>query len=300
MWKTLAELCKKHGCELQSDIPLSQYTTFKIGGNADYLVEVTSVEGLQGILSFLKKESVPYFILGRGSNVLVCDKGFRGVILHIGSALAEYSLDGTTLTALAGTSLSTLARFAESHSLSGLECLCGIPGTVGGALYMNAGAYGTEMRDIVRSCTYLDEAAMVQTLSLEEMELSYRHSIFSQRSWVILSVTMELQQGKQEEIHEKAQALLGQRKEKQPLEYPSAGSTFKRPEGSYASLLIDQCGLRGERVGDAQISEKHCGFVINRGKASFADVMALCEQVKAVVEKKTGYHLELEPEILGE
>ncbi len=300
MREQLQQLCEQYDCRLDTDVRLSQHTTIRIGGMADYWVEITGVQGLQALLGYCKAQQIPYFVMGKGSNILASDAGFRGVILHLGSGFSEINVSGNVITCQAGAGLGAAARIAAEHSLSGMECLSGIPGTIGGALYMNAGAYGSEMKDVVVSCEYVSADGELCTMDLSEMDLSYRHSAFSENGGVIVSVMMKLTPGNQEEIYQKMDELLLQRKTKQPLEFPSAGSTFKRPQGSYASLLIDQCGLKGRSVGDAQVSEKHCGFVVNKGSASCSDVLALCEEVKAEVQEKTGYVLELEPILLGE
>ncbi len=299
MKEQLQHLCEQYGCRLETDVILSRHTTFRIGGTADFWVEISSVQGLQALLQYCKTQKLPYFVMGKGSNILAADAGFRGVILHLGNEFSQITLSNHVMTCQAGASLGSAARMAAEHSLSGMECLSGIPGTIGGALYMNAGAYGSEMKDVVVSCMYVSDDGKLCTMDLSEMELSYRHSIFSENGGVIVSVTLFLTPGNQDEIYQKMEELLVQRKTKQPLEFPSAGSTFKRPQGSYASLLIDQCGLKGRSVGDAQVSEKHCGFVVNKGSASCADVLQLCEEVKAEVQAKTGYVLELEPILLG-
>ncbi|MBR2912632.1 MAG: UDP-N-acetylmuramate dehydrogenase [Oscillospiraceae bacterium] len=299
MKEQLQKLCEQYACPLETDIRLSQHTTFRIGGTADFWVDITCVQGLQALLSFCRSQKIPYFVIGKGSNILASDDGFRGVILHLGNRFSAIEVSDATITCQSGAALGAVARIAAEHSLSGMECLAGIPGTVGGALYMNAGAYGGEMKDIVVSCAYVSADGELCTMDAQEMDLSYRHSIFEENAGVIVSVTLRLVHGDQKAILEKMEELLIQRKTKQPLEYPSAGSTFKRPQGSYASLLIDQCGLKGLSVGDAQVSEKHCGFVINKGSASCADVLALCENVKQQVQEQTGYSLELEPVILG-
>ena len=299
MREQLHKLCEQYGCRLETDVKLSQHTTFRIGGTADFWAEITCIEGMQALLRFCREEGIPYFVLGKGSNVLASDDGYHGVILHLGNAFSEISVSGTTMTCQAGAGLGAAARIAAEHGLTGMETLSGIPGTIGGALYMNAGAYGGEMKDVVTSCEYLTAEGEIRTMKLAEMELSYRHSIFAENNAVILTVTLELQEGDKAAIHSRMEELLIQRKTKQPLEYPSAGSTFKRPAGSYASLLIDQCGLKGRAVGDAQVSEKHCGFVINKGNATCAQVMQRCDEVRTVVQEQTGYVLELEPILLG-
>lgn len=299
MKEQLQKLCEQYACPLEMDVRLSQHTTFRIGGTVDFWVEITCVQGLQALLSFCRNNQIPFFVMGRGSNILASDDGFRGVILHLGNSFSEIAVSETMITCQAGAGLGAVARIAAEHSLSGMECLSGIPGTIGGALYMNAGAYGGEMKDIVVSCDYVSADGEFRTMQSEEMDLSYRHSIFEENGGVIVSVTLRLIPGDHEDICRKMEELLVQRKTKQPLEYPSAGSTFKRPQGSYASLLIDQCGLKGRSVGDAQVSEKHCGFVVNKGSACCADVLALCREVKEEVQKQTGYVLELEPIVLG-
>lgn len=220
------------------------------------------------------------------------------MILHFGSTFSNIIINGTTIKCDAGALLASVCMQACRNGLGGMENLYGIPGTVGGALYMNAGAYGSEMKNIVVSAEYIDENGEIQTISADEMELSYRHSIFSGRDLVIVSVTMKLYVGESSEIKAAMDECMNKRSSKQPLEYPSAGSTFKRPEGSYASLLIEQCGLKGFTVGGAQVSEKHSGFVINKGGATCADVLKLCQEVKRIVMEKSGYILELEPIIL--
>lgn len=299
MREQLQQLCAAHDCRLETDVKLSQHTTFRIGGTADYWVDITNAQGLLALLNYCRTEQIPHFVLGKGSNILASDEGYRGVILHLGNAFSEITVSGTTMTCQAGATLGAAAKIAAEHGLSGMEELSGIPGTIGGALYMNAGAYGGEMKDVVVSCTYISADGQLCTMPLEEMELSYRHSIFAENDGTIVSVTLELTAGDKDAIAARMEELSVQRKTKQPLEFPSAGSTFKRPVGSYASLLIDQCGLKGLAVGDAQVSEKHCGFVINKGSASCAQVMQLCEQVRTVVQDRTGYLLELEPILLG-
>lgn len=301
MREQLQQLCETYGCALETDVPLRKHTTFRIGGTADYWVEITDQYGLQALVQFCRANAVPYFVLGKGSNILASDEGYRGLILHLGNSFSKVDVSANILTCQAGAGLGAAARIAAAHSLSGMEALSGIPGTIGGALYMNAGAYGSEMKDIVIGCEYLTAEGDIRAMSPEEMELSYRHSSFMKNGGIILSVSMQLQQvpeAEQAGIQEKMDAFNLQRKTKQPLEYPSAGSTFKRPKGSYASLLVDQCGLKGKSVGGAQVSEKHAGFVINTGNATCADVLALCDEVREVVRERTGYVLELEPVLL--
>ncbi len=294
----LSELCEKLGCEIRHECLLKDYTTFKLGGNCCALININSAESAAELIKYLRAEEIKYAVIGRGSNIIASDEGFDGVILHFGSTFSNIIINGTTIKCDAGALLASVCMQACRNGLGGMENLYGIPGTVGGALYMNAGAYGSEMKNIVVSAEYIDENGEIQTISADEMELSYRHSIFSGRDLVIVSVTMKLYVGESSEIKAAMDECMNKRSSKQPLEYPSAGSTFKRPEGSYASLLIEQCGLKGFTVGGAQVSEKHSGFVINKGGATCADVLKLCQEVKRIVMEKSGYILELEPIIL--
>lgn len=294
----LTGLCEKLGCRIIPECPLSEYVTFRFGGCCRALISINSAQSAAELIGYMKDNSIRYGIIGRGSNIIVDDNGFDGVILLFGGDFASIEITGNIIRCDAGALLASACVHAQQAGLSGMENLFGIPGTVGGALYMNAGAYGTEMNDIVISAEYLDEDGRIRTISKENMELSYRHSIFSGKSCVILSVTMQLGNGDPDEIKNAMNECMAKRSAKQPLEYPSAGSTFKRPEGSYASLLIDQCGLKGMRCGGAMVSEKHSGFVINMGYATCADVLELCSEIKKIVKEKTGYTLELEPVIL--
>ncbi|MBQ8297269.1 MAG: UDP-N-acetylmuramate dehydrogenase [Ruminococcus sp.] len=295
----LTELCGKLGCRIIPECSLSEYTTFRFGGPCRALVSVNSADSAAELVRFLRRENIMYSIIGRGSNIIASDDGFDGVILHFGSDFAKISFEGNTVKCEAGASLAAVCVQAQQNSLTGMENLYGIPGTIGGALYMNAGAYGSEMSDIVVSAEYLDSDGIIHTIDKEGMKLSYRHSIFAEKEAVITSVTMKLSEGDSGEIKSAMNECMGKRTSKQPLEYPSAGSTFKRPEGSYASLLVDECGLKGMSCGGAMVSEKHAGFVINKGNATCRDVLELCDKIKKIVFEKTGYQLELEPVILG-
>jgi len=292
--------CEKLGCEYKSDEPLNKHTTFKIGGNAKFLIEIDSEKNLLELVNYLREKNIKFFVLGKGSNILASDDGFDGVILKISNKFSEVlQLNESEIYCTAGTSLSELCLFALDKSLSGLEFAYGIPGTAGGALFMNAGAYGGEMKDVILAARYIDKKGDINTINVKDMNLSYRHSIFSENTDnIIVDMTLRLEEGDKAEIKAKMDELLQKRKDKQPLEFPSAGSTFKRPEGSYASLLIEQCGLKGMTVGGAQVSEKHSGFVINKGGATFSDVIELADEVRKTVKEKTGYVLELEPIIL--
>lgn len=294
----LSQLCDSLGCRITPECYLSEYVTFRFGGPCRALISVNSAHSACELIKYMKKNSIRYGVIGRGSNIIVSDEGFDGVILLLGSDFAGIEINGTTIRCDAGALLASACVHAQHSSLSGMENLFGIPGTVGGALYMNAGAYGSEMSDIVVSAEYIDEDCNICTIKKEDMQLSYRHSIFSDSSCVITSVTMALSEGNADEIKAAMNECMAKRSSKQPLEYPSAGSTFKRPQGSYASLLIEQCGLKGMTCGGAMVSEKHSGFVINKGYATCADVLELCDKVKYIVKEKTGYILELEPVIL--
>lgn len=294
----ISQLCDELGCRITPDCSLSEYITFRFGGPCRALISVNSADSAARLLRYLKDNSVKYGVIGRGSNIIAADEGFDGIILLFGSDIANIEINGTTVRCDAGALLASACVHAQQQGLTGMENLFGIPGTVGGALYMNAGAYGSEIKDIVVSAEYIDENCNLCTITRDEMELSYRHSVFTGTSCVITSVTLELAEGNSDEIKAKMNECMAKRSAKQPLDHPSAGSTFKRPEGSYASLLIEQCGLKGLTCGGAMVSEKHSGFVINKGYATCADVLELCDKVKKIVKEKTGYQLELEPVIL--
>ncbi|MCM1226676.1 MAG: UDP-N-acetylmuramate dehydrogenase [Clostridium sp.] len=295
----LSEICSDHGCEIRKDEPLNIHTTFRIGGKCRAMVFINSSESLIAISDFLKSEKIKYFVIGRGSNIIAADEGYDGVILLMGKAFSDIRLiNETDIFCTSGASLKDVSNFARSNSLAGMEFSYGIPGTCGGALFMNAGAYGGEIKDIVVSAHYLDNG-IIKQIDASEMDLSYRHSIFSTHNdYIITDMIFHLEEWYIRDINYQMSEIMAKRRAKQPLEYPSAGSTFKRPEGSYASLLIEQCGLKGMSVGGAQVSEKHSGFVINTGNATCADVIALTDKVIEIVKEKTGYLLELEPLIL--
>ena len=264
----------------------------KIGGKCDVYTEPNSEECLVELLKCCRENVFPHFILGRGSNLLV--KRFGGVVISTGALPNKCTVDGNMITAGAGVPLSQMCLCAFEKSLSGMESLYGIPGSVGGALYMNAGAFGGEMKDIVRSARCVNERGEVVTVSVEEMALSYRKSVFSKNGWCILSVTAELTPSDKTAIRARMDELMQKRRDKQPLEFPSCGSTFKRPQNGFAAALIEECGLKGYSIGGAQVSEKHSGFVINKGGATFEDVMALVEHIKKVVKEQKGVELECE------
>ena len=274
---------------------MSRHTTFKIGGPADYFLMPDKDTDVGRIVKICKESAIPYFILGNGSNLLVGDGGYRGAVIQIYKNMSAVTVEGTEITVQAGALLSSVAAAAKNAALTGFEFAGGIPGTMGGAVVMNAGAYGGEMKDVLESVTFLDSDLTERTLPAAELALGYRTSLFEQHpDWCVLSATVRLQPGDSAAILAEMQDYLQRRKDKQPIEWPSAGSTFKRPQGAFAGKLIEDCGLRGFTVGGAQISEKHCGFVINRGGATCADVVSLTNQVKAIVLQKTGYTLERE------
>ena len=282
------------------DEPMKKHTTFRVGGNADYFVMPRTTEEIQQVIELCKKENLPYYILGNGSNLLVSDKGYRGVMIQIYKEMNAITVNGNRICAQAGALLSKVGSVALEAELTGFEFAAGIPGTVGGAVVMNAGAYGGEMKDILSSATVLTEDGTILTLKNEELELGYRTSIVAKKNYIVLEAEYQLRVGDKADIRAKMDELKLQRVTKQPLEYPSAGSTFKRPTGYFAGKLIQDAGLRGFQVGGAQVSEKHCGFVINTGNATAADIMELMKQVSERVYEEFGVMLEPEVKRLGE
>lgn len=281
-----------------ADEPMAKHTTFRVGGAAKYAAFVSTASEIESLIKLCNDNDVQYYIIGNGSNVLISDKGYDGLMIIIGRNMSEISVEGETIRAGAGALLSAIGSKALNAGLAGFEFACGIPGTLGGACFMNAGAYGGEMKDIVQSVRAVDYSGNAHEFSAEELDFGYRHSIFSGGGYIITEATLKLAHGDMDEISAKMAELTAKRKEKQPLEYRSAGSTFKRPQGTFAALLIEQCGLKGYSCGAAQVSEKHSGFVINKGGASFDDVMSVISHVKETVYAKTGIMLECEPEII--
>ncbi|MDF2802114.1 MAG: UDP-N-acetylenolpyruvoylglucosamine reductase [Anaerocolumna sp.] len=286
--------------QIKIEEPLANHTTFKIGGPADYLVLPENVEQIINTVKLCFKEKLPYFVMGNGSNLLVSDEGFKGVIIKLDRDFATIIFDGNKVTALAGVMLSKLAAEVAIHSLTGFEFASGIPGTLGGAVTMNAGAYGGEIKQVITGATVLDSMGNLKILNKEELKLGYRKSIVSEEHVIVLEATFEFEPGNREEIQAKMNDLNERRRDKQPLEYPSAGSTFKRPEGYFAGKLIMDAGLRGYQVGYAQVSIKHCGFVINTGSATAREVRTLIADVIKIVNDKFGVVLEPEVKLLGE
>lgn len=296
----LTRFCQQNSISCRTDTPMREYTTFKVGGNVTFSALPSSAEELTLLVRELRRIGAePVWFVGRGSNLLVSDEGLDGVVVFTWG-LSELKREEQTVIADAGVGMNALCRMAQSEGLTGLEFAYGIPGTVGGGVFMNAGAYGGEMRDVLEWVEYLDETGEVKRLPKEKLELSYRRSVFSTHpQWCILRAAFRLEQGDRQQIGDKMSELMARRREKQPLEYPSAGSTFKRPEGAFAGSLIEQCGLKGTRVGNAQVSEKHAGFIINLGGATCAQINELIEKVQQTVFERTGYQLEPEVRRLG-
>ena len=276
------------------DEPMSAHTTFKIGGAADILITVRSIGELQTAVAACKAEAIPFMLLGNGSNLLVSDDGIEGAAIVLDGDFKEITVDGCTIIAGAGAKLSRLCTAALEHGLSGLEFAYGIPGSVGGAMYMNAGAYGGEMKDVALSVTALTPEGVLKEVKASDLQLGYRTSVFKTNGDIILYSKYSLHTDDKEAIKARMDDVMDRRKSKQPLEYPSAGSVFKRPEGAFAGTLIEQCGLKGKTVGGAQVSEKHAGFIINIGGATCDDVMQLVKLVQDTVREETGYFLERE------
>lgn len=290
---------KQQGYQIEENIILKEYTSLKIGGPARFLNLPSSIEEIDYIIKKAKQFNIPYYILGNGSNVLIDDRGVQGLIMITKKQFNKIELIADeTIKAQAGASLANVCQFAYQNSLTGLEFAWGIPASVGGATYMNAGAYGGEIKDVLIKCTYLNEEGKIETLKNKDLNFAYRQSLFSNRNVVILEAEFKLTKGKRTLIKEKMDELFLKRKTKQPLEYPSAGSTFKRPLGNYASALIEQAGLKGYKKKNSMVSDKHAGFVINHNNASSDEFLALIEKIKEIVKNKTGYELECEIKIL--
>lgn len=282
------------------DEPMKKHTTFRIGGPADYLIFPNSMEDVAFVFRCLRKFDVPFVILGNGSNVLVLDKGIRGAVVKFNSPISSIRKNGSILTVGAGALLCDVSRFAAERSLAGMEFACGIPGSIGGAVFMNAGAYDGEMKNIVSAVRAISPEGEIMRFSANELDFGYRHSIFQKNNCAICEVDLALTPGDAKEIEEKIAGFTERRESKQPLELPSAGSTFKRPEGYYAGTLIEQTGLKGFAVGGAQVSDKHAGFVVNKGDATAKDVLDLIGQVQERVFEKHRVKLFPEVRILGE
>jgi UDP-N-acetylmuramate dehydrogenase len=292
-------LFSKLNCIVRYDEPLKNHTTFKIGGNCIALIEPREVSDIVETIKICRENSIKFFVIGNGSNLLVPDEGYNGVIIKLKSEFSTIKFDGEYLIVNSGAKLSEIYPVAYGNSLTGFEFASGIPGTIGGAIYMNAGAYGGEMKDIVESVEVLDlDNFELRELKNEELEFSYRKSIIQRKNYIVTTIKLKLQKGNKEEINAVYEDLRERRNSKQPLNFGSAGSTFKRPEGHFASKLIEDAGLKGYHINDAWVSEKHSGFVVNKGNASYKEVMELIEYVQKVVFEKFGVKLETEVRIL--
>ena len=290
---------RDRNCIVRYDEPLKNHTTFKIGGNCIALIEPREVSDIVETIKICRENSIKFFVIGNGSNLLVPDEGYNGVIIKLKSEFSTIQVEGEYLIVNSGAKLSEVYTVAYENSLTGFEFASGIPGTIGGAIYMNAGAYGGEMKDIVESVEVLDlDNFELRELKNEELEFSYRKSIIQRKNYIVTTIKLKLQKGNKEEINAVYEDLRERRNSKQPLNFGSAGSTFKRPEGHFASKLIEDAGLKGYHINDAWVSEKHSGFIVNKGNASFKEVMELIEYVQKVVFEKFGVKLETEVRIL--
>ena len=287
------------GCEARRNEPMSKHTSFKIGGNADAYIKVNNLSKLSAILKECQTSDVDYMLLGNGSNLLVSDDGIRGAVIRLDGDFRKITLvDDTTIFCGAGATLAYLCKFALNCGLTGLEFAWGIPGTVGGAVFMNAGAYEGEMKDVVHSVSHISPSGEIGRIENDDLKFGYRTSVYRSNNMIITGVTLKLKKGNPDEIRAKMDDYMSRRSTKQPLEYPSAGSVFKRPEGNFAGALIEQCGLKGKTCGGAQVSEKHAGFIINKSNATAKDVRDLIGEIQKTVSDKTGYNLECELIIL--
>lgn len=289
------DLAKILNCDSRKDEPMRKHTTFKIGGNADTYIKVSKLSRLSTIIKECNNSKCKYMIIGNGSNILVDDEGYYGTMIRLDGDFRKISLiDDTTIYCGAGTSLAYLCKFALNCGLTGLEFAWGIPGTVGGAVFMNAGAYGSEMKDVVASVSHITKEGEIGRIERDALDFGYRKSIYRKNGYIITGVTLKLKKANAQDIQNQMDEYFKSRNDKQPLEYPSAGSVFKRPEGNYAGALIEKCGLKGKTIGGAQVSEKHAGFIINKSSATSTDVKKLITLVQDTVKKETGYNLECE------
>lgn len=301
MYDAVIEAARKHGASFAQNAPMSKLTSFHTGGAAALLVQPNSVAAVQDILSACREEHAKFCVIGNGSNLLVSDAGFSGVVLRIGPAMAAIEdLGNGRIRCAAGASLTALCNFACRQGLSGLEFAFGIPGTAGGAAYMNAGAYGGEMKDVLTACTHVASDGSLGSFTGKALALSYRRSVYTDKDLIITGLELQLQPGDPNVIRAAMDENMRKRTEKQPLEFPSAGSTFKRPQGYFAGALIEQSGLKGVSVGGAQVSEKHAGFVINTGTATTSDILSLIELIRQTVWEKFGVRLEPEVKYIGD
>ncbi len=297
--QAVRDFCAARNISYDADVVLKDYTTFQIGGRCALMASPCSAEEIAALVRFCREGQVPYTVVGRGSNLLVSDEGVEGIIIRLGKRLSGLKLlsDGVVECA-AGVSLARLCAFAQENGLSGLEFAWGIPGSAGGAVYMNAGAYGGEMKDVLLQASHVTDDGQVGTLPSEELMLGYRRSFYTGKEYVITSLQVGLHPDDPQAIRARMDDYMQRRMSKQPLEYPSAGSVFKRPEGNYAGKLIQDCGLKGYRIGGAMVSDKHSGFIINVGNATCADVQALIRHIQETVAQQTGYRLECEVKMI--
>ncbi len=297
---SIIEMADNYGFGVKLNESMSRHTTFKIGGNAELFINAMHIQGLIDILSRCQINEVPYMIIGKGSNLLVSDKGIDGVVIRLDGDFNRIKLiDNKTIYCGAGVSMARLCNFACEQGLSGLEFAWGIPGSVGGAVYMNAGAYGGEMKDVILYADHIDKDNTIGRFTIDKLDMRYRHSIYCDNGYTVTGVALQLQPDSQVEIRKQMDDYMKRRKDKQPVEYPSAGSVFKRPEGYYAGTLIEQAGLKGKRIGDAQVSEKHAGFIINTGNATCKDVKTLIKYIQHTVKTNFGVELECEVKTVG-
>ena len=293
------KLEKINSLNLKENVRMKDYTSFKVGGKADLLITPQNKKSLAKALKFISHTNIPFFVLGSGSNIIVSDKGYRGIVVHL-EDLNKVEIKNKQIIAQTGISLSNLANKAKEAKLTGLEFASGIPGSLGGALFMNAGAYGGEMKDVVESVLAVNYKGDFQKIDAETLNLSYRDSLLQKENLIAVEATITLEHGEKEKISSKMKELNKKRKLKQPLDWPSAGSIFKRPKNDYAGRLIEKAGMKGYNIGDAQVSKKHAGFIINKGQATAKEIKELIETVRNKVYEKSGIHLEIEPKFIGE
>lgn len=299
MKKLIKNLNKIDNLNVEENILLKNYTTFKVGGPADLFLTPKNENALLELTKIIKDVNTPYFVLGEGSNVIVGDKGYRGIIIYTGE-LNKIMVNENNIKAQSGATLKDITKTAQKNSLTGMEFACGIPGSLGGAVFMNAGAYGGEMNDIIKNVSAVNNDGKKVILKKEELNLSYRNSIFQEKEYIILDATMKLNYGDKDQIKNRMEVLNQKRQNKQPLEYPSAGSSFKRPDNHYTGPLIEKAEMKGYQIGGAQVSEKHAGFIINKGDATAKDILNLIKKIQEEVYKISGVKLKPEPKFLGE
>ncbi|MCF8001927.1 MAG: UDP-N-acetylmuramate dehydrogenase [Halanaerobiales bacterium] len=299
MKKIINKLKNIDNLDVEKDVPLKNYTTFKVGGPADLFLTPKDENALLELTKIIQDVETPHFILGAGSNVIVGDKGYRGIIIYTGE-LNKIFVNENNIKAQSGATLKNVTKKAQENSLTGMEFACGIPGSLGGAVFMNAGAYGGEMNDIIVNVSAVNNNGKKIILNKDELKLSYRNSVFQEKNYIILDATMKLSHGDKDQIKDKMEVLTQKRQNKQPLEYPSAGSSFKRPEDHYTGPLIEKANMKGYQIGGAQVSEKHAGFIINKGDATAKDILNLIKKIQEEVYKISGVKLKPEPKFLGE